>query len=380
MKKVTMQDLADCLGLSRVTVWKVLNGKPGVSEITCKRVLEKMTELNSKTTRVLPDGTVVPYGYAYGMGRQAPSHIGLLVSPGETSSFWMSMVNQIALELASRQMTLTYIGISKEEIADGRLPAILESKNIDGLLIMNACDEQEARLLATIQLPKVYLDGAAGLPFEELNGDMLLLDGRRSMFQITEQLMSAGRRRLGYFGDSMRSYSAQSRWQGFLEAHDRRGILLDRALCFTGPFTESGFQGASKLYLNGMSVLPDGIVCSDDRAAHWIMKGLAERGISVPDQIAVTGYDNNPDSFQDLGYPEIVKVQNGQVGERLIRQLLYQLENPDADHEIISISSRVTFLPQPGGSSLPPASSEPAGEAGSTPKELDNSPRDPEAE
>src|SRR5699024_9033810 len=99
MSKPTMQDIADALSTSRITVWKALNNRPGVSETLRRQILQKAQELG--------------YGKA-GLSAGAPASpaaartVAVVVSRPESSLFWMQIVHQLARELTAQDYNLMY--------------------------------------------------------------------------------------------------------------------------------------------------------------------------------------------------------------------------------------------------------------------------------
>ena len=110
MKKVTYQQVADALNISRVTVWKAVNDKPGIAPDTKRSILQKAVEMgypisiaDSKNINVV---TAPPTA-------SSPSikncNVAVVVSRPETSTFWMNIIHHQAIALASHEVNMMYV-------------------------------------------------------------------------------------------------------------------------------------------------------------------------------------------------------------------------------------------------------------------------------
>lgn len=335
MKKTTLQTIAETLGVSRVTIWKALNDKPGVSQ----QIRQQAKALWEQAAA----GGSVSSGYKNRM-----IHIALIVSHSQNSPFWMKIINQIATELLAQGVNLLYIYLTAEERSHFQLPAVILNGGVAGVIVMNAYDPQIIRLLSTTPVPKVFLDGVPAIPFQEMNGDVLLLDGQNSVFEIVAHLLKRGRRQLGFIGDVAYSCSNLTRWKGFQEAHRLAEIPIQPELCLIQSEDNMETDGSVQKHLCSLldaEQLPDGLVCVSDYIAQLALQTLQARGILVPEQIVISGYDDDDGIENHLpsGMLTTVHVQNEQLGKRLVQQILYRIKNPEADFEVISIHSKVRY-------------------------------------
>ena len=100
MSKVTMQDIADELGISRVTVWKVFNNHSGVSEAVRESVLQKAKELGY--SKFMQEPAAIPND------PQEDKTVSLIVSRPDSSTFWTNIIHRLAQELATHNINLLY--------------------------------------------------------------------------------------------------------------------------------------------------------------------------------------------------------------------------------------------------------------------------------
>lgn len=331
MKKIPTQSLANSLGLSRVTVWKVLNDKPGVSSETVQRVLDATKKMMEEE-----DSNPVTQQHA-----EPSKRISLLASRADTSSFWMRMVDQIASELHHRRIQLNYIPIDIMNLSIQDLKAMVHPSVTDGLIIINIYEENLLQLLQQLPNPKVYFDTIPGYSASTLQGDLVLLEGRDLTAQITKGLARKGCRRIGFIGDTHYAYTNLLRWYGFQDAMQDLDFPLEETLCLTGPIGKDSYKERIGEFLNSLPQLPDAFVCASDYVAFIVLSLLSAKGYRVPEDIRLTGYDDSQDFLLDNHEITTVHVHNDLLGKRMVHQLLYRIENPSADFEEISICPKI---------------------------------------
>lgn len=337
MKKTTMQDIAASLGISRTTVWKVFSGQDNVSDALREKILLRAKEMNYKipTAATASDPAVVP-------AIQPPTNIALAVCRPESSLFWMSIIHQIAKELSFHNANLIYTYLPSEIDEAYQLPSTLTNGQVSGIIVMNVYHHQLLRLLANAPVPKVFLDTATHVPFSALNGDLVLMESRSVISQITETLILQGRHVLGFIGDIDYAQSNYERFMGFASALKNHGLELYPELTMTGAIGADTYKEEIDAFLASLPQMPDAFVCVSDYVACLLIQLLKKRGYSVPEDVAVSGFD---DIAENPAAEELTSVQvfNLDIGTRLAAQILYRIQHPGARYETIYISSQAVF-------------------------------------
>lgn len=330
MKRVAVQLLADSLGLSRVTVWKALNNREGVSPATAQRVrkaAEKMMQEDGAE-----EAAVSPV---------SSGNVTLLVSRADTASFWMQMVDQVASEMHHKKLRLHYIPIDAMHLSISDLETMLRPDHTDGLIIINIYDETLIRFFQRLDIPKIYFDTTPGHRAEDLRGDLVLLAGQSPVHELTKELIETGCRQLGFIGDLCYAYTNILRWEGYCAAMRESKLPVEERFCLTDPIGAESYQECIASFLDGLSEMPDAFVCVSDFVAFVTLSLLADRGYRVPEDVRLTGYDDSQDFMLDNHKISTVHVQNGLLGKRMVHQLLYRIDNPTADFEEIFIYPKV---------------------------------------
>ena len=160
MKKVTYQQVADALNISRVTVWKAVNDKPGIAPDTKRSILQKAVEMgypisimsNQESTNNSPI-TPVPQQAA-----PAPknANVAVVVSRPETSNFWMSIIHYQAITFANQGINLMYVYLPPTYSDNFTLPVCLTDGTVSGIIVMNIYDPRLFSALNELPLTKVF--------------------------------------------------------------------------------------------------------------------------------------------------------------------------------------------------------------------------------
>lgn len=208
-------------------------------------------------------------------------------------------------------------------------------------------NERLLRLLAETQIPKVFLDTSSLVSPDELNGDLLLMESRNSVRNITAHLLEKGCTLPGFMGDIGYAQSNRERYEGFCQALMDAGKTPNPSLCLTTPLGIDSYREEIDSFLSSLSRMPDAFVCASDYVACILMQLLEKRGLRVPEDVAVSGFDNN---IEDLLAENLTTVQvfNEELGSRLALQILYRIKYPHTPHEVTYLESKVLYRASTG--------------------------------
>jgi DNA-binding LacI/PurR family transcriptional regulator len=120
--------------------------------------------------------------------------IAIAVSSPETSVFWINLIHEIAKEASAHNANIMYTYLPKEIDSTYTLPSFLTDGTVNGMIVLNVYDDALIKMLASLNLPKVFMDTSTTIPFAQLNGDLLLIEGRSSVAQITESIIAQGKK------------------------------------------------------------------------------------------------------------------------------------------------------------------------------------------
>ncbi len=327
MKKLTMQALADEMGVSRITVWKALSQRSGVSPALRQKILSRAQEA----------------GMLEAPPAEKPKRvIAAAVSRPESSAFWMQIIHHLAKELAKHGAGLMYVYIPTRYTEGYALPPALREQ-AEAFLVLNVYDETLLRMMASLKTPRVFLDTVPSLPAEALGGDLVILESREPIRRIAGRLLDGGIEKLGFIGDAMYARTNLERWLGFQDAHRERGLMWDERLCLTGRLGIDTYYPQIKDFLDGLDPLPGALVCASDFIVSCVRRYFRETGRPVPARFVLTGYDNDPEYREASAQITTVNVDTASLGQRLAQKLLFLSEHPDAPAEVSFVSARVLY-------------------------------------
>lgn len=340
MKKITMQTIADLLDVSRVTVWKVHNGYPGVSDTLRRKIIEKSNELGYQKlhTDDINDNTESLENL-----NNEKTTISVVVSRPESSIFWMDIIHNIAKTLSTYNINLMYTYIPAKVDGNYKLPEILYDGTVQGIIVLNIYDYNVMSLINSLLTPKVYLDMVPSITSLSLTGDLVLLEGYHAIYNITENIIKKGRRKIGFIGDINYALTNHTRYEGFMAAMKNNDADINEDYCLTDTIGIYTYAEEINDFLGSLDELPEAFVCASDFIANFVLDYLKKNKYNVPKDIAISGYDDSREYTHLSGDLTTVQVKNNALGERLVRQLLYRIEHPDYPIEIISIQSKILF-------------------------------------
>ena len=254
----------------------------------------------------------------------------------------MNIIHQIAKEFSSRNINLVYVYLPTSIDESYILPPALTGGTVHGMIVLNVYNPRLLHLLADARIPKVFLDTADSVPPEELNGDMILMENKNSVYKITSHMIEQGRKSFGFIGDVSYAKSNHQRYDGFLKALDDHGIPLDPSMTLTTPIGIDTYREEIESFLESLSKMPDAFVCANDHVGCILLQLLEKRGLRVPQDVAVSGFDKNIENplSESLTTAEVPTMG---LGLRLATQILFRIQHPDEPFEVIYLATKVLF-------------------------------------
>lgn len=268
----TLAQIAEAAGVSIPTVSRVLNGKPGISA-------PKRHEIE----RLIED-----HGYARRKTKRNASLIDFVVSSLETQ--WATELLRGAQAEAARSGVDMVLNVTHSTPAGG--PDWIEriaARGSDGIvLVVSEWTPDEQKRLAKLKLPVVAIDplGNDTESFATVSATDWV-GGR----EATEHLLALGHRRIGFVTGPMELECHQDRLDGYMSALGRAGIDPLKELVRHGDSLISGGQRFGGELLD-LAERPTAIISGSDEQAYGLYLAAKERGIRVPEDLSVVGFDD----------------------------------------------------------------------------------------
>ncbi len=333
---VTLYDVARLAGVSTATVSRVLHGQDRVRAATRARVKQVIEQLG-----YVPDGAAQSLSRRHKnvIGLVCVEHVGLTPRQYDIESmsllFYDEVLRGVEARLRDRDLSLLITYLREDSnfdwvtAPDGPLtfsPRLLSlSGKVDGLLIGEGIVPTPFLARLAARLPVVVI---AGDPDERV-ADVVTADNRAGSAAIVTHLISDhGKRRLFHVDGPPTAPDAKERRLALgdvLRAHPEAQLVGS----YNGLFSvQSDEDAAATLLARGGMLLPDAVVCANDQMAIGMLQALARARVRVPEEVAVTGFD---DIFVGgLVEPTLTTVHQPmrELGEQACARLLERIATP----------------------------------------------------
>lgn len=341
-KKVTMQQIADHLGVSKFVVSKALSGKGGVSEATKERVIQAASQLgyfaqkNAYMKNIRRDIPTV------GAGGSKQSVLVLMPNirfQTRDSLYWGKILDGISARLEE-------VGLGMVIISEQSIDHFLHILNPNGILGLIGVGEISTSLLLEVHrigLPMVLVDHEDPL----IPSDAIFVNSYDCMSRLTKHLIGIGHKRMNFIGNARYSRSFHDRWIAFRSVLEENQLETDWKeewlfqLEGIQDFQDQIKQWAIRKQRAGH--MPTAVLCANDMIAIDAVNAFNELGLSVPHDISVTGFDNIEDAYQLKPALTTVHVPKEAMGRKAVDQLLIRIEKKQEPLEKILIMGEVIY-------------------------------------
>ncbi|MFJ6661852.1 LacI family DNA-binding transcriptional regulator [Streptomyces sp. NPDC091377] len=308
----TIQDVAKLAGVSTATVSRALSGSRPVGAGVKRRVQEAAEQLGYRHNVL-----------AQALRTQRSRTIGMVV-PQISNPFFPLLVEAVERRLQQDGIDLLLCDSHYDLDVEARRLRTLTDRHVDGIIIspLHATDSAPAIRTAAELVPVIQIDRQV----EGLAGHWVGVDDAVGFSQLVDLLVARGRRRLVFVSSQLDNSSARDRAQTFEKSLARHG-LEPAAPALLGRFDVSwGLEAAQRLVDDfgdsrtsghgptggghggyGVYGGPDGVVCGDDLIALGVLRGMSRAGIAVPDEVAVTGFDDI--AFAEISDPPLTTMR-----------------------------------------------------------------------
>ncbi|TSB48269.1 LacI family DNA-binding transcriptional regulator [Alkalicoccobacillus porphyridii] len=329
-KKITMQVIADTVGVSKYVVSKTLNSKPGVSETTRQKILFTAKQLGYFKERENGNGQSnsgsieVENGYI------------LVVLPNYeyqsiSYTYWGAVFQGLSVGIQSKKAGMIVITSEMD------LTKKVDVTNLIGIITVGTLDEQTLISLTDYQLPIVMVDHEDKL----MQADSIFMDNQNGVERMTNHLIGLGHKQIMFVGQINYSRSFYDRWMGFRKAMEQAGFdecTKENALI------DIRYNDDFEIYLqekiNEMmrkKTLPTAFVCANDHIARRVIDQFQLNGYKVPEDFSVTGFDMLDEEEGKTPSLTTVQVLKQVIGQRAVDRLVWRIQHTEYPPEKILI-------------------------------------------
>ncbi|MGF7031025.1 LacI family transcriptional regulator [Paenibacillus mucilaginosus] len=339
-EKITIQHIADSLGLSRNTVSKALNGSETIPAETRSRVIKRAIELKYKQFALIePEET----------SSRAPGNIALFTAnmPHNTH-FGTSLLSGLEKMISTEGFNLSIHIVRETELEALTLPVNFDKTKVDGIVCIELFDKDYTEFIQSLQIPTICIDAPSDLLGPDLGADVLLMENEHSTFRLTRTLIDSGHTRLGFVGDIRHCRSFHERWTGFTRALSAAGLPQDPSLSITEADCLISNLSWLEERISLLDALPTVFVCANDFIAINVMRILKQKQVRIPEDIAVTGFDDSPES--QIVEPQLttVHIYRDEMGLQAAEMLLSRIRNPHKPPQVTHVQTKPVYRSSTG--------------------------------
>lgn len=327
MSRVTIKSIAQDLDLGRNTVSMAIKGDPRVSEETRRKVISYAASLGY--AKLTPCTNVLT-------NNSDPIRV-LVIRRLDQTAYWDRVINGVSEEAARQNCIINISVVTQEDVDNKRLP-FGYSEDIDACIFLHKFGEEYTRKILNNRIIGIFLDCKNYTFLEPMMGDVIKSEGRRSMMQITQSLIAQGMTKIGYLCPYyINAETFCDRYEGFCAAMREADLpVLPQYVVTSSPYQDKTI--CYKAALDQFPDLPEAIVCVNDDSALKISGLLIERGVRIPEDVAITGFDNDEyDAFTP--FFTTVNCNAFHLGKRTVQQLIWRMDHLDTPFETITVDS-----------------------------------------
>lgn len=326
---VKMLDIATKLGVSVVTVSNALAGRDGVSEQMRKRICETAEKMGYKPSNTKSEKRRMSIP-------KVSKNVGILTSErfvGARGTFYWELTASISNQLSQINVCTVYECISADNEKDGILPNMIVDGKVDGVIVIGQVHRSYIEILSKLTIPLIFVD----FYDNRYHVDSVISDSFNGGYMITDYLVSKGHRKIGFFGTLNATSSINDRYLGYLKCV-MENELEYRIEWIIGDRNEKGILNEK---IDFPADMPTAFVCNCDETAFRVISALKTKGVRVPDDISVVGYDNYTVSSICIPTITTVEVDLAKMAEVSVEIMARKLSDPTYSEGTRIISGRL---------------------------------------
>lgn len=323
-EKVTIQNIADALGLSRNTVSKALNNHSHIPDATKEKILQKASELKYKNFSNMNMGNIA------------------LLTRGDINaiSFYSETIKGMETRLSAQGFNLILTLVKPEDIQTNVLPANINPFNIEGIVCIEIFHKTYIETVLGTGIPTVFIDSLPNTVFAGHKYDIVMVENEMATYSLAKSLVDSGHKAIGFIGDLYHCRSFYERWLGFERALRDSDVMPDNAFNITSddtqPYLSVDWMTAQ---LKSLNKLPTAFICANDDIGITAIRALKELNFHVPEQVEVAGFDDIANA--KIIDPPLTTVHTYpyNLGMRVVESLLNRIEQPDRHSETVYLET-----------------------------------------
>jgi LacI family transcriptional regulator len=320
----TIRDVSREAGVSASTVSRVLTGSAEVEPATRERVTAAIAKLDYRPNLV-----------ARGLRRQASQVIALVITDVE-NPFYTAVCRGVEDTAREHGYSVLLCNADRDLEKEREYLRVVADQNASGVILSPASAQRtDITPLLQRRIPVIAVD----MPLAAASGSVLV-DNREAAALAARFLIETGARRIACITGPNDNATAQDRLDGYRRALREGAVEADPQLAIYSDYLEGGGY-ESTLRLLDLSERPDGIFVANNRMVVGVLRALQTRGVRIPEDVNVVGFDELPWSLEL--HPGLSRVRQPayEIGRQAARLLIERLVHRDREHQHIVLEAEL---------------------------------------
>lgn len=323
---VTIKDIAKLANVSHTTVSRALNNSPYINEETKDKIMKLVKELNYEPN-YNAKSLVLLKSYVIGVFFSS-------ISEGTSDTFFHEIIKGIN-NVIDKEYNLVIRGIDDYE----KSPSI-NNKNFDGIIVVSQSknDNKFIKTIVEKGIPTVVINRY----IENENLVNIMSNDTKGSYDAVTYFIENNHKKIALIEGNKEFESSEYRKKGYIKALEDNNIPINEEFIVSGRYNlKSGYEGMKKLL--ELRDRPTAVFCSNDDIGVGAMKAVLEKGLNVPNDISIIGFDDS--NFCDYVTPPLTSVKKDSLAmsEFGATKLLNVIKNKDVDKKKIYIESTLVI-------------------------------------
>lgn len=344
-KKVTIQDIADALGISRNTVSKAINNSEGLADATRERILQKAMEMGYKSFSYV--GTLSPtpsaaFTAVVGQPTAAKEYQGEIALLSGSflsySHFASLMLDKFQRDISQMGFTMNTHRVTDIDLKQKTLPVTLNLENVKGILCIEMFDRDYDEMLCGLDIPILFVDAPSKRNGLSLPADQLYMDNTTEVSRFVKDMLGKGKTKIGFVGDYDHCQSFFERYTAYYLTMLMEGQSIDQRFIL-----KCVHRDDLTAAISAMEELPEVFVCANDFVAWDTMQVLASIGKQVPKDVLICGFDDSAESRISKPPMTTVHIHTQIIAHTAVYLLLSRIEEPSLDFRTVHTETDLIY-------------------------------------
>lgn len=345
MSRVTIQDIADALGVSRNTVSKAINNTGILADATREKVLNKAMEMGYKQFSYITPKEDISLSIA-----KENKEIALFTTCFlGNSHFSSTMLDKFQREINQLGYSLTMHRVLANEIKTLQLPISFNKEKTAGIICFEMFDMKYDKMLCELNIPTLFVDTPVTGLDAPLKADRLYMDNQSNIFTFAQEMAKRNKKKIGFIGRYMHCQSFFERYMAYRNAMYLLDLPCQDEYCIiesekNAPYpTSEEYRDYLIKCIQRLDTLPDVFICANDFVAIDMLQVFKNLGISVPNDVYLCGFDDSPESRLITPPLTTIHIHSEIMGFSATQLLISRIKEPTLNFRTIYTETNLIY-------------------------------------